>query len=269
MPGSGLSGLRCLLKMHLKRRHLVKENREAGNKMRIRKQMDILVKLQAIDSEMHAIRRMLAGVAGKTDKLNAELAEQEAVLHKFVAELDETKKEYRSLESSVNANIPKIEKSKARLSSVKTNKEYQSLLKEIADITLINSQFEDRMLVCLEQIDSAENRLNDSEKALKALRLQIDHKKGKIEKEAEAGREKLEKLQKDRQAVINTVDPDLMAKFERVRKQVGDFTIVRVAQAVCEGCNMNIPPQMYNDLQRSEELMFCPHCQRIIYSEND
>jgi uncharacterized protein len=28
---------------------------------------------------------------------------------------------------------------------------------------------------------------------------------------------------------------------------------------------MNIPPQMYNELQRSDILMFCPHCQRIVY----
>ncbi|MEE9535799.1 MAG: C4-type zinc ribbon domain-containing protein, partial [Desulfobacterales bacterium] len=35
--------------------------------------------------------------------------------------------------------------------------------------------------------------------------------------------------------------------------------------AVCQGCNVNIPPQLYNELQRFDTLMFCPHCQRIIY----
>jgi predicted nucleic acid-binding Zn-ribbon protein len=237
--------------------------------MGVREQINILVKLQAIDSEIHTINRMLAGVASKIDKLNSELAEQEAILNKFVTELDETKKQYRSLESNVNSNIPKIEKSKARLSSVKTNKEYQSLLKEIEDLTAINSQFEDQMLECLEQIEAAENRLKDCEKTLSTSRVQVDHEKEKIEKDAEKGREKLEKFQKDWQDVFNTVDPSFMTRFDRVRKQVGNFTIARVVQAVCEGCNMNIPPQMYNELQRCEELMFCPHCQRIIYSDND
>jgi uncharacterized protein len=237
--------------------------------MNVRKQIDILVKLQAIDSQIHEINRMLAGVAGKTNKLNSELTEQEAILNKFVAELEETQKRYRSLESNVNSNVPKIKKSKERLSSVKTNKEYQSLLKEIEDLTAINSQYEDQMLECLEQIDLAESRLKDNEKALKESRAQTDHEKEKIEKEAAEGREKLEKFQKDWQVVFNTVDPGFMKRFDRVRKQVGNYTIVRVVQEVCEGCNMNIPPQMYNDLQRCEELMFCPHCQRIIYSEND
>ncbi len=237
--------------------------------MSVRKQINILVQLQAIDSDIHEINRMLAGVAGKTDKLNSELEDREAIIKKVVAELDETKKQYRSLESNVNSNIPKIEKSKQRLSSVKTNKEYQSLLKEIEDLTAINSQLEDQMLECLEQIDLAENRLKDTETALRASRIQVDHAKEKIEKEAEKGREKLEKLQKDWQDVFNTVDPGFMTRFDQVRKQVGNYTIVRVVQEVCEGCNMNIPPQMYNELQRCKELMFCPHCQRIIYSENN
>ena len=237
--------------------------------MSVREQIDILVKLQAIDSEINGINRMLEGVAGKTDKLNSELEEQEAALKKFISELDETQKQYRSLESSVNSNIPKIEKSKERLSSVKTNKEYQSLLKEIEDLKAINSGYEDQMLECLEQIDLAESRLIDNEKALKTSRNQIDHEKEKIEKDAEKGRERLEKFQKDWQVIFNTVEPDFMTRFDQVRKRVGNYTIARVVQAVCEGCNMNIPPQMYNDLQRCEQVMFCPHCQRIIYSENN
>ncbi len=44
------------------------------------------------------------------------------------------------------------------------------------------------------------------------------------------------------------------------------MAIAKVEDAVCEGCHMNIPPQMYNELQRFESLMYCPQCQRIIYS---
>jgi predicted nucleic acid-binding Zn-ribbon protein len=237
--------------------------------MGVREQIDILVKLQAIDSEIHKINQMLTSVSGRTDQLNAELEEQELLLTEFVAGLEGTQKKYRSLESSLNENIPKIEKSKDRLSTVKTNKEYQSLLKEIEDLTAMNSDFEDQMLECLEQIDLAESRLKENEKAVKMFKAQVDHEIEKIEKEAEKGRGDLEKLQKDWQVIFDTVNPDFMERFDQVRKQVGKYTIARVVQSVCEGCNMNIPPQMYNELQRCEKLMFCPHCQRIIYTDFD
>ena len=32
---------------------------------------------------------------------------------------------------------------------------------------------------------------------------------------------------------------------------------------------MNIPPQMYNELQRTLELMTCPFCSRIIYWDSE
>jgi predicted nucleic acid-binding Zn-ribbon protein len=30
------------------------------------------------------------------------------------------------------------------------------------------------------------------------------------------------------------------------------------------GCNMQIPPQMYNLLFRGDDLHACPHCQRVL-----
>jgi len=34
---------------------------------------------------------------------------------------------------------------------------------------------------------------------------------------------------------------------------------------VCSGCNVNLPPQMYNEIQRFDRIRFCPNCQRIVY----
>jgi hypothetical protein len=235
--------------------------------MSVRQQLEILVKLQAIDADIQEIHRMLGSVKEKTDKLDSELEAQESILATDENTIDELKRTYRSLESNVNSNVPKIEKSKGRLSSVKTNKEYQSLLKEIEDLTLINSELEDQMLACLEQMEMVETRIKDNAKQVSAFKLQVDQDKDAIRQEAEKGREKLEKLEKEWQRVFDTVEPDFMTKFDRVRKQVGNYTIARVVKAVCEGCNTNIPPQMFNELQRCEELLFCPHCQRIIYTE--
>jgi hypothetical protein len=44
--------------------------------------------------------------------------------------------------------------------------------------------------------------------------------------------------------------------------------IIAVIDAVCQGCHMNIPPQMYNELQRGDNLTKCPMCQRLIYWKN-
>jgi hypothetical protein len=43
------------------------------------------------------------------------------------------------------------------------------------------------------------------------------------------------------------------------------MAVAPVQQAICMGCHMNIPAQLFNELQRFDELRFCPHCHRIIY----
>ena len=47
------------------------------------------------------------------------------------------------------------------------------------------------------------------------------------------------------------------------------MAIVDVKMQVCQGCNMNIPPQMYNELQRGISLKYCPSCERIIYWQDE
>jgi len=237
--------------------------------MSVRQQLEILVKLQGLDREIQKVVQMLDSVPGKIDSLDAEVEAQSAIVRKDKLEIDALQKTYRSLESDMNANAPKIEKSKGRLSTVKTNKEYQSLLKEIDDLTLINSELEDRMLGVLEQMDALETRLKENKNKISAFKNQADQDKAAIQEAAQKAQLKLDELQQERQRVRDTAAPDFLTKFIQVRQQVGNIAIAGVVNAVCGGCNTNIPPQMFNELQRCDQLMMCPHCQRIIYSESN
>ncbi len=40
-----------------------------------------------------------------------------------------------------------------------------------------------------------------------------------------------------------------------------------VSNGTCRGCNMNIPPQLFNVLQRGTSIETCPYCHRIIFWE--
>ena len=61
-------------------------------------------------------------------------------------------------------------------------------------------------------------------------------------------------------------DAGLLNIFNQVKaKQDNLVAIVAVQDAVCQGCNMNIPPQVYNELLRYDSLRYCPSCFRIIY----
>jgi hypothetical protein len=64
---------------------------------------------------------------------------------------------------------------------------------------------------------------------------------------------------------MRAVDTEILKTYNRVKLRVGAIGIVPVNNAVCNGCHLTIPPQMYNELHRQDSLKFCPHCHRMIY----
>ncbi len=232
----------------------------------MREQISILVRLQTIDSDIRKIENRLGHVDGKLAALDSELNAYELSVKEKSSSNEDFQKTYRSLELDANANLPKIVKSKEKLASVKTNKEYQALLKEIEDLKTANSKLEDQMLEILEQLDMAEAQLSERKNAFASSKIRVAEEKAAITKAAEEDRTLLAGLQVDFETVLGTVNPGVLKAFQSVRSRIGNLAIASVEDAVCAGCHMNIPPQMYIELQRFESLMYCPQCQRIIYS---
>jgi predicted nucleic acid-binding Zn-ribbon protein len=152
------------------------------------------------------------------------------------------------------------------LRSVKTNKEYQSSLKEIDDIKSASSKLEDEMLAVLEDIEEAEKVLKDREQHYTDFADEAKQEKASIEKDADHRKKKLLALESAYADVIGGLDGSLLVLYNRVKaKQADRVAIAAVLDAVCQGCHMNIPPQVYNELQRCDKLRYCPSCDRIIY----
>jgi hypothetical protein len=122
------------------------------------------------------------------------------------------------------------------------------------------------MIQCLEEIEGAEIELHKLKTAYDDQRQQLNQQKNAILEEAAQARETLERLEVERDELSRHLSQDLLQMFDRVKSQHPDgLAIVEVEGAVCKGCHMNIPPQMFNELQREDSLKMCPSCERIIY----
>ena len=73
---------------------------------------------------------------------------------------------------------------------------------------------------------------------------------------------------KKHDVIRGQINDDLLKKYDILREKRNGQAVVPAWKEVCNGCHMNIPPQMYNELQKPEILMLCPNCNRIIYWEN-
>jgi uncharacterized protein len=232
----------------------------------MKEQIKVLVKLQHLDAESIRIKSTLNDVSKKLKHLDSSLEEIEQTIKDKESVLDELKKQYRDYESDVKLNLAKINKSQEKLRSVKTNKEYQSLLKEIEDVKSKNSSIEDKMIECLDRIDETEKIIATKKDEYLQFSDHIKSEKQSIEHDADIDKKKLDELDMDRKNVSGLVDSQLFKKYLVIKEQHQEgLAVVPVKDAVCHGCNVNLPPQLYNELFRYDSLKFCPNCHRIIY----
>ena len=89
--------------------------------------------------------------------------------------------------------------------------------------------------------------------------------------EAKAANEKIAEFdaqiaeeRKLRDVAAARVRPDVLKKYSAIRMRRG-LAMAPVKNGTCQGCNMNIPPQLFNLLQRGDSIELCGNCNRIIY----
>jgi predicted nucleic acid-binding Zn-ribbon protein len=229
-------------------------------------QIVALVKLQKIDTETQKLQLFLKEIPVRIEILDARLDKFVRSVEEDENVISELNKKYRTYESDVQTNLGKIQKSQDKLRSVKTNKEYQSSLKEIEDIKSKNSKIEDEMLEFLERIEDAEKDLNERKQRYSKIVDDANREKDSINRDTEICQKDLAQLGSARDVVADSLDGAILDIFNRVKaKQADGVAIAEVKDEVCQGCNLNIPPQMYIDLQHRNSLKNCPSCERIIY----
>jgi predicted nucleic acid-binding Zn-ribbon protein len=231
----------------------------------LKKKFDNLVKLQEVEIETASVQARLAGFPRLLTDLDARLKASESAVTLEAGRLSKIQQAYRVQEADAKEIQTRILKSEEKLRSVKTNKEYQSSLKEIDDLKRSLSAVEDRMIAHLDEMDQVEASVATKENEVKLLSREIEEEKEKIRQSAFSTQEQLDRLNAERAKIIAVIDPDLLKIYETVKQNSGGVAIAVVKNAVCLGCHVNLPPQMFHDLLHFDKLLVCPHCERLIY----
>lgn len=235
----------------------------------MREQIADLVKLQQIESETVQIKSALNDVPKRLDELDSKVKNFEQTIKEQERIINDLKKQYRDHESNIQLNLEKEQKIQTKLRSVKNNKEYQALLKEVEDVRGKNSEIEDQMIEFLDRMDITEKIIATKKDEYNTIFDRAKSEKESIKKNAEARKKRLAELDMEIAEVSRLVDPKFLRRYSIIKEQdPRGVAVVPVKDAVCHGCNVNIPPQLYNELFRCDSLRFCPNCQRIIYIKN-
>ena len=242
-------------------------NQNSDSKMakNIKEQLHILIEYQENVDRAEVINEKLMEIPGLLNEIDTKVAEWEGKVSTLKESLDVEQKKYRAMDSEAKELHAKAKSKDAKLTSIKTNKEYQAVLKEIEDLKNMSSKIEDEMLKVLDIIEDMKSDLDDAKQVLDTIQEEALKEKeaiGKLESEHKKG---LEGYIAKKDEIVGKIDAKLMNQYNRVKTQAFGSPIASVTNAVCNGCHMNIPPQLFNELHRWDSIKLCPNCRRIIY----
>lgn len=224
-----------------------------------------LRKLQSVDIRIREIRDGLEKYPSEIGELKEDLRNRRESVELKESRVEELRSERKSLESSLGQNLDSIKKSEARLFEIKTHKEYEAIQKEITQTKKENLEIEDRTISIMEEIEETEKLLGEEKTAYSALEEEyggkITEKERKIE-ELEVSRKPVEKEKSDLAARI---DPKILPVYERILERNGQ-ALALAENEKCTSCNINIPPQLFNEILKRIKLIQCPSCRKILYT---
>ena len=232
----------------------------------IKAQLALLRELQTIDIRVSKIEEELEGIPQEIAEIKAEFNQAKIECEAKEAGKAEAEKERRNLEAGLADSTEHLHERENKLDSIKTNKEYQAALKEIADGKRSNKEREDQILVLMEKIE----QLSQETTQLSALMAEKETEFKNDEEELLRKSKELEKEQeeeaKELKLVEAKVDAAMLRKYQSISQKYID-PIAGVMKGICQGCNMNIPPQMYIELLKSKKFHFCPKCYRFVFAD--
>lgn len=227
--------------------------------------MSTLIKLQDCDLKIKEITHKKMEGPLKIQTLEEELNAIELKGQADIEKLESFKKERRQREQEIQELDNRIEKSKIKLSNVKSNKEYTAALKEIDEQEKSKVLLEDEVIRLMEEIEDLENKCSQNKDHQRAMNEKFKETKREVEQELQNLDQRLKNLEIERRKFDQAVDQELLKRYLFLRERKGGVAVSAVVDGVCQTCHMGLPPQKFNELQRGNLMMNCPHCQRMIY----
>lgn len=231
----------------------------------LKSQLTKLIGLQTIDSEIYALKAEKGLKPQEVKALEAAFEEKKQSLAALEKKLLDTQKQRKDRELELATKEEANKKLQTQLYSLKTNNEYQAMLKQIQDGKADASLIEDKVLQLFDEADNVRVQ-TDSEKArLKDEEKVFAGQKKKIEERVKEIDERLNVLEAQRKQSSEGIGPKILAQYEKILASRDGLAIVKVKDNSCKGCNMHVPPQVINLIKMYENIITCETCNRILY----
>lgn len=226
-----------------------------------------LIELSQLDKAIDDFNPLIEAAQKKVAKKVAKRDEIAAKITELSGQIEDTAAKITAYENQIRSLNDQLVHNTAKEKAVKNEKEAQALQME-------GELAKEKLGHANEEI----NRLNKVLEARKSVLADTSEQLDKAEEEASKISEEVEakissieddkaKLFAQRESKTISLDQKILSFYEKIRIWAKNSAVVPVRKQACYGCYMKINDSAYAELIKSEEIITCHHCGRILYIE--
>jgi len=231
----------------------------------VQAKMEKLRDLQELDQELIGIRHKRQTLEKEQQALGEDQARIQAMVDKLDGEIDALKEERAALQQALVQEQDNVQKAESRLPAIKTQKEYVAVLKEVDTAKKMNKELLDSIQRKDAEIDVLAKDREEKAEELGALQEKAGARNAEIDAAMAEFDGVLEEKGGQREALLKELSTTVRKRYQMLLERRGGIAVVEARNETCLGCNMHLPPQLFNNLFTANEIQSCPHCNRLLY----
>lgn len=227
--------------------------------------MKSLENLQELDLKIDQLKKSRTALPAALKAVESSLTKARAAVDTKKKALEEIEKTKRQASAAMDIHRDRVARSTSRLEEVRNSNEFQAVQKELEQLKKMSASLEEQIA----KADADASAVNQDVEKLTAemQKAQDEHDAQASALSGETGKidSELSALLAERAKFVPNVEPRTLAAYDRVRVARGGLGIVPAVAGRCKGCNMVVPPQLFNEICKASAVHSCPSCHRILF----
>lgn len=244
---------------------MAKSDSKNQKEFTVEERLHSLYQLQKTLSSIDEIRTLRGELPLEVSDLEDEVAGLKTRIEKIKEDISELNNIVTNKKQEIVEHKANIEKYTEQQNSIRNNREYDFLTKEIEfknlEIELSEKKIKEAKELKKqkeEEVETTKTLLEDKTKDFQQKKKELDTiiAETKIEEEA---------LRDTAKVIEINIEERLLQSFKRIRKNTRNgLGIVYVERDACGGCFNKIPPQRQLDIRSRKKIIVCEYCGRIL-----
>jgi uncharacterized protein len=229
-------------------------------------QIDELLALQALDTEIGKLHQEREAL-DRGERIERALALRQNRLKTAELRLHGLEIEHRNAELELKALEEKKHQESRRLyeGRITAPRELQALEMEVSMLERQRQRLDDQILKRMEEIEgarktveTAQAAVDEAEKALSIIRRRYEKAASRIERA-------LEERMPERERLVGVIEPDVLRRYEEIRRRSHNIAAVRIENDACGGCRMKVGGAVLRRVLAHDRYVYCESCTRFLF----